>query len=90
VYKTEALSDAAIENVATEYCRRARIIGKPGETCTVPTPTRWTDANGNLLSVTVNYNYYYAVIGHLVNLFPGDPFPNPLLLSATTTMYMEN
>lgn len=92
--RTPELTDAQIQTIATDICTgngtRDIVIGfRLGETCTVPPPIRTTDANGDLLSVTVNYNYFSLVIGNLLTLFPGNPFPNPLTLTATTTMYME-
>ena len=89
VLRTPELTDAEIQGVATNYCLGNVIGFRLGETCTVPPPIRTPDANGDLLSVTVNYNYFSLVIGNLLTLFPGDPFPNPLTLTATTTMYME-
>jgi hypothetical protein len=94
--RTPELTDAEIQTIATDICTindtRDIVIGfRPGETCTVPIPIRQPDHNGDrLLSVTVNFNYFSLVIGPLLTLFPGDPFPNPLPLSATTTMHMES
>jgi Flp pilus assembly protein TadG len=94
--RTPELTDAQIQTIATDICEgtnldeRRIVIGfRPGETCTVPAPSRTTVNGDRLLSVTVNFNYFSLVIGPLLTMFPGDPFPNPLRLSATTTMYME-
>lgn len=77
------------QNVITTYCGTHVISFKSGQTCTATATQQAPDAYGTPLNITVTYNYYYSVFGDLLKLIPGDTFPYPLALSATTTMYME-
>lgn len=89
VLRSPVLTVTAIQAVANNYCGTHVIGFKTGETCTVTATKQAADAYGIPLNVTVTYNYYYSVFGDLLKLLPKGTFPYPLVLSATTTMYME-
>ena len=84
--RSPKLTEAQIEDVAIRYCQ-TNLIGYKAANLTVK-----SDPPGNFgtpLKVTVEYRYNNMVLGGLFGLFPGNPFPNPLPIQATTTMNNE-
>ncbi|MCX7103118.1 MAG: pilus assembly protein [Methylobacter sp.] len=82
VYKVPPLTDTEIKAVATNYCSDL-MNSKTGITPTVTVTHLTKDAIGLPLKVNVTYNYSYFVLNTLIGL------PNPITLSATSTMYYE-
>jgi len=82
VYKVPQLTDTQIQAVATNYCSDL-MNSKTGITPTVTVTHLTKDAIGLPLKVNVTYNYSYFVLNKLIGL------PNPITLSATSTMYYE-
>ena len=76
--------DTEIENTINNYIQNHLIsLGAPS-TAQIPTPTRTGDAAGDILTVTVNYNYHFLVLPDFITTLTG-----PISLSATTVMRME-
>jgi Flp pilus assembly protein TadG len=82
VYRATLLTDTQIKAVATNYCSDL-INSVAGVTPTVTVTHLAADAIGLPLKVNVTYNYSYFVLNTLIGL------PNPITLSATSTMYQE-
>ena len=81
-YRNPLLTDTQIKAVATNYCS-VLMNSKTGITPTVTVTHLTADAIGLPLKVNVTYNYSYFVLNTLIGL------PNPITLSATSTMYYE-
>lgn len=81
-YRNPLLTDTQIKAVATNYCS-VLMNSKTGITPTVTVTHLTADAIGLPLKVNVSYNYSYFVLNKLIGL------PNPITLSATSTMYYE-
>jgi hypothetical protein len=76
--------DTEIENTINNYLQNHLIsLGAPS-TAQIPAPTRTGDAAGDILTVTVNYNYHFLVLPEFITTLTG-----PISLSATTVMRME-
>ena len=82
IYRATLLTDTQIKAVATNYCSDL-INSLAGVTPTVTVTHLAADAIGLPLKVNVTYNYSYFVLNKLLGL------PNPITLSATSTMYQE-
>jgi Flp pilus assembly protein TadG len=88
VLKNPKPTTAQIQAVATTYRQAYLINFHTGVTPTV-TVTEPSSSFGTPLTVNITYSYYNLVFGNLLNLVSGGAFPNPLILSATTTMNNE-
>jgi len=88
-YRTPKLTTTQIQAVANNYCTSYLVTFHSGINPTVTVAQSSPPDFGTPLKVTVTYNYYNLVFGNLLSLLSGGAFPNPLLLSAETTMNNE-
>ena len=86
--RSPKLTKADIEGVAIRYCQ-TNLIGYKAANLTVTATQSAPPDFGTQLRVDIVYRYNNMVLGSLLGLFPGNPFPNPLPLPATTTMNNE-
>jgi Flp pilus assembly protein TadG len=80
------LTEAYVEGIARDYCRDYLLNFQAANLTVHSDPP---GNSGTPLTVTIEYRYTNMVLGGLINLFPGDPFPNPLPLQASTRMINE-
>lgn len=91
VLRNPKLTTEQIQAVATTYCQ-SFLVSFSANAGTAP----FVDVDqssppdfGTPLTVTVSYNYNNFLLGYLLSMFTVGTFPNPLPLSATTTMNNE-
>jgi Flp pilus assembly protein TadG len=83
-------TNADIQDVATNYFNNVHLISfHTGIINPTVIPTGIGGNFGTPVVVTVTYPYHNLVFGNLLNLVSGGAFPNPFILSATTTMNNE-
>ncbi len=83
------LTNTQIAQVARDYCSNNLINFNAANLAVTVTPPTTPTTFGAQIKVAVTYNYYNIVFGSVLALLPGGAFPNPLALSATTTMNNE-
>lgn len=86
--KSPKLTTDDIEQVAIDYCTD-NLINFDAANLDVNADQSAPANFGTPLIVAVQYDYHNMVLGNLLSLLSGGTFPDPLVLSAQTTMNNE-
>jgi len=87
VFATPRVTDATIQSVVSGYCAN-NLISFGNDTLPPPTVARTGTNSGDVLTVTVNYNFRFLVFSNLITLF-GGTYRSGIPLRAVTVMRLE-
>lgn len=87
VFATPRVPDATIQAVVNTYCA-SNLISFGNDTLPPATVARTGSNSGDILTVTVNYNFRFLVFSNLITLFGGS-YRSGIPLRAVTVMRLE-